>query len=83
MQDDCLSRLGINLNTREIERDLRTNGIIMLKVFVPVKIIASKIEVTFEKLYFLCIMNGRWCLSGATSILVGGAYCVYFRWWYP
>ena len=83
MQDDCLQRLEINLNMRKIERILRTNGIIMLKVSVPVKICASKIEVTFENLYFLCIMNGRWCLSGATSILVGGAYCVYFRWWYP
>jgi len=65
MQDDCLSRLGINLNTREIERNLRTNGIIMLKVFVPVKIIVSKNEVTFEKLYCLCIIYGRRCLSGA------------------
>ena len=65
MQDDCLSRLGINLNTREIERNLRTNCIIMLKVFVPVKIIGKKIEVTFEKLYCLCIIYGRRCLSGA------------------
>ena len=66
MQDDYLSRLGLNLNMREIERNLRTNGIIMLKVFVPVKIIASKIEVTFEKLYCLCIIYGRRCLSEAT-----------------
>jgi len=40
MQGDCLQRLRINLNMREIERNLRTNSIIMLKVFVPVKIIA-------------------------------------------
>jgi len=66
MQGDCLQRLRINLNMREIERNLRTNSIIMLKVFVPVKIIASKIEVTFEKLYCLCIIYGRRCLSGAT-----------------
>jgi len=62
MQGDCLQRLRINLNMREIERNLRTNGIIMLKVFVPVKIIVSKNEVTFEKLYCLCIIYGRRCL---------------------
>ena len=73
MQDDCLYRLGINLNMREIERNLRTNGIIMLKLFVPVKTIASKNEVTFEKLYCLCIIYGRRCLSGATWILDAGA----------
>jgi hypothetical protein len=61
-QDDCLQRLGIDLNIRNIERNLQTNGIIMLKKNQMLKSLPEKIELPFEQLYFLCIINGRWHL---------------------
>jgi hypothetical protein len=61
-QDDCLQKLRIDLNIRNIERNLQTKGIITLKKIQMPKLLPEKIELTFEQLYFLCIINGRWLL---------------------